>query len=50
MCSEVAKAKGEDRMNEMYNSVVYWASQPVDTHPSVSLYALDFLKEMYEVS
>ncbi|XP_031552269.1 protein CIP2A homolog [Actinia tenebrosa] len=49
LCSEVTKAKGEDKMNEMYNSVVYWASQPVESHPSVSLYALDFLKEMYEV-
>ena len=49
MCSEVARAKGEDAINEIFNSVIYWASQPVETHPSVSLNALDFLKEMYEV-
>ncbi|KAK3742452.1 hypothetical protein QZH41_011414, partial [Actinostola sp. cb2023] len=48
MCSEVARAKGEDAINEIFNSVIYWASQPVETHPSVSLNALDFLKEMYE--
>lgn len=49
MCSEVAKAKGQDAINEVFNSVIYWASQPVETHSSVSLNALDFLKEMYEV-
>lgn len=36
-------------MNSAYDAVLYWAGQSVDTHSTVSLKALDFIKEIYEV-
>ena len=35
--------------SEPYLAIVTWASQPVDLHESVSLLAVDLLKEVYEV-
>ncbi|KAJ7379243.1 hypothetical protein OS493_017752 [Desmophyllum pertusum] len=44
-----ASSKPKDpNVNSAYNVVLYWASQSVDTHSTVSLKALDFIKEIYE--
>ena len=46
-----ASSKPKDpNVNSAYNVVLCWASQSVDTHSTVSLKALDFIKEIYEVS
>lgn len=45
-----ASSKPKDpNVNSAYDVVLYWASQSVDTHSTVSLKALDFIKEIYEV-
>ena len=45
-----ASSKPKDpNVNSAYDVVLYWASQSVDTHSTVSLKALDFVKEIYEV-
>ncbi|XP_027056078.1 protein CIP2A homolog isoform X2 [Pocillopora damicornis] len=44
-----ASSKPKDpNVNSAYDAVLYWASQSVDTHSTVSLKALDFIKEIYE--
>lgn len=45
-----ASSKPKDpNVNSAYDVVLYWASQSVETHSTVSLKALDFIKEIYEV-
>ena len=45
-----ASSKAKDpNVNSAYDVVLYWASQSVDSHSIVSLKALDFIKEIYEV-
>ena len=39
----------DPNVNSAYDVVLYWASQSVDIHSTVSLKALDFIKEIYEV-
>lgn len=39
----------DPNVNSAYNVVLYWASQSVDAHSTVSLKALTFIKEIYEV-
>ncbi|XP_032237786.1 protein CIP2A homolog isoform X2 [Nematostella vectensis] len=48
LAPDVAKAKGDHDPNELYNAVLFWCSQPIEAHPTVSLCALDFIKEMFE--
>ena len=36
--------------SEPFVAVVTWASQPVDLHETVSLLAVEVLREVYEVS
>ncbi|XP_022780826.1 protein CIP2A homolog [Stylophora pistillata] len=44
-----ASSKPKDpNVNSAYDAVLYWTSQSVDTHSTVSLQALDFIKEIYE--
>ncbi|XP_020608819.1 protein CIP2A homolog [Orbicella faveolata] len=44
-----ASSKPKDpNVNSAYDVVLYWASQSVETHSTVSLKALDFIKEIYE--
>lgn len=44
-----ASSKPKDpNVNSACDVVLYWASQSVDTHSTVSLKALDFIKEIYE--
>jgi len=38
----------DPNVNSAYNVVLYWASQSVDAHSTVSIKALDFIKEIYE--
>ena len=45
-----ANSKPKDpNVNSSYDIVLYWVNQSVDTHSTVSIKALDFIKEIYEV-
>ena len=39
----------ESHVNSTYDIVLYWINQSVDNHLPVSIKALDFIKEIYEV-
>lgn len=44
-----ANSKPKDpNVNSSYDIVLYWVNQSVDTHSTVSIKALDFIKEIYE--
>lgn len=47
--STVSSRPKDPKINSAYDVVLYWASQSVDIHSTVSLKALDFIKEIYEV-
>ncbi|CAH3043208.1 unnamed protein product [Porites lobata] len=46
--STVSSRPKDPKINSAYDVVLYWASQSVDIHSTVSLKALDFIKEIYE--
>lgn len=47
--SIVSSRPKDPKRNSAFDVVLYWASQSVDIHSTVSLKALDFIKEIYEV-